>query len=122
VALEALADIRRSGWVEDGRFGEHFDRVSHVLRRYLGERYGFDALEYTTREIVTALAGRQVGYDESELVRRFLDESDLVKFAKLTPTEAQCHWLWETAQQVVERTRQHALTGPVPSEESAREA
>lgn len=122
VALEALADIRRSGWVEDGRFGEHFDRVSHVLRRYLGERYGFDALESTTREIVTALAGRQVGHEESELVRRFLDESDLVKFAKLTPTAAQYHWLWDTAQQVVERTRQHALTGPVPSEESSREA
>lgn len=104
VALEALADIRSSGWVEAGRFGDHFDRVSHVLRKYLGDRYGFDALECTTREISLALATRQVASEDAAQVDRFLGESDLVKFANLTPTEAQCHWLWQTADDVVRRT------------------
>jgi hypothetical protein len=104
VALEALADVRRSGWVEAGRFGEHFDRVSHVLRRYLGDRYGFDALESTTTEITDALRARRVDSEHAELIERCLDESDLVKFAKLTPTEAQCHWLWDSAHDVVQRT------------------
>jgi hypothetical protein len=111
VALEALSDIRRSGWVEAGRFDEHFDRVSHVLRRYLGDRYGFDALECTTHEVLGALASRQVGPDESTIVERFLNESDLVKFANLTPTEAQCHWLWAAAEDVVRRTTASAVPG-----------
>lgn len=105
VALEALEDIRRARLIESARFGDHFDRVSHVLRRYLGERYGFDALESTTREILDALAQRRVRYEDTVEIRRFLDESDLVKFAKMTPTEAQCHWLWDSAHAVVQSTR-----------------
>jgi hypothetical protein len=105
VALEGLEDIRRARFIEAGRFGEHFDQVSHVLRRYLGDRYGFDALESTTREILAALNDRRVRFEDTVEVRRFLDESDLVKFAKMTPTEAQCQWLWDAAQGVVLSTR-----------------
>jgi hypothetical protein len=124
VALEALADVRRSGWVEAGRFGEHFDRVSHVLRRYLGDRFGFDALESTSREILGALSSRQVSRDDAALVERFLDESDLVKFANLTPTEAQCHWLWETAMDVVNRTTasEPPSTVAAPPQEASHES
>jgi hypothetical protein len=119
VALEALFDIQQSRLIEAGRFGEHFDRVSHVLRRYLGDRYGFDGLESTTREILAALTQRQMHTDAYDAVRRFLDESDLVKFANMTPTEAQCHWLWDSAESIVKESRaaaepKNTLLEPAP--------
>jgi hypothetical protein len=61
-ALEEIGRIRRSSLLEDGKRGEYFDRVSDALRRYLGGRYGFDALgqaesglETTTEEMLDLL-------------------------------------------------------------------
>ena len=39
----------------EGRFAEHFDRVSDIVRKYLGLRFGFDGLESTTREALAVL-------------------------------------------------------------------
>lgn len=104
VALEALHDLRHAGLTREGRFAEHFDRVSDILRRYLGDRYGFDGLESTTREMLGELRAttpRIVVLDEIE---RSLRQADLVKFARLTPSEVECSTALADAQQIVERT------------------
>jgi hypothetical protein len=104
VALESLHDLRHAGLTREGRFAEHFDRVSDILRRYLGDRYGFDGLECTTREVLGELrraTPRIVVLDEIE---RFLRQADLVKFARLTPTEAECSGALADAEAIVERT------------------
>jgi hypothetical protein len=104
VALEALHDLRHAGLTREGRFSEHFDRVADIVRRYLGDRYGFDGLESTTREMLTALRGttpRIVVLDEIE---RFLRQADLVKFARMVPGEPECSTAVSEASQIVERT------------------
>jgi len=134
VALESLHDLRHAGLTREGRFAEHFDRVSDVVRRYLGDRYGFDGLESTTREMLGELRAttpRIVVLDEIE---RFLRQADLVKFARLTPTELECSTALGEAEQIVERTvpplmpvgaappdapaARDAEAGPGPDEES----
>ena len=55
VALEELFDLEHAGLVKSERFAEHFDRVSDCVRKYLGDRYGFDGLESTTRETLAVL-------------------------------------------------------------------
>jgi hypothetical protein len=121
VALEGLEDVRRACFIEQGRLGEHFDQVSHVLRKYLGERYEFDGLESTSREILEALRRRQLNEENTLEIRRFLDECDLVKFANITPTEAQCHWLWDVAHGVVQRTREEMPPGAAEGTELPRD-
>jgi hypothetical protein len=104
VAKESLYDLRHAGLTREGRFAEHFDRVSDIVRRYLGDRYGFDGLESTTREMLGELRGttpRIVVLDEIE---RFLRQADLVKFARLTPTEPECATALVDAEAIVERT------------------
>lgn len=104
VAFESLHDVRHAGLTREGRFAEHFDRVSDIVRRYLGDRYGFDGLECTTREMLGELRAttpRIVVLDEIE---RFLRQADLVKFARLTPNEAECTTALGEAEQIVERT------------------
>lgn len=104
IALEELFDVRIAQLVEQGRFAEHFDRVSDAVRRYLGARYGFDGLETTTREAMNAL--RKVSPRILVLadVDAFLENADLVKFAKLTPTETECHAALGRAEEIVRRT------------------
>ena len=104
VALEELHDVRHAGLIEAERFAEHYDRVSHAVRKYLGERYGFDGLESTTREILGVLHRVSLPAAVMEDLERFLREADLVKFAKLTPTQEQCRIVLERGQSVVERT------------------
>jgi hypothetical protein len=104
VALEALHDIRHAGLTREGRFAEVFDRVSDVLRRYLGDRYGYDGLESTTREALGSLRLVTPRIDDLSGIETFMRDADLVKFARLTPSEDECNDLLSRAEGIVTRT------------------
>ncbi|HXK20662.1 MAG TPA: hypothetical protein VNG33_22780 [Polyangiaceae bacterium] len=104
VALESLHDLRHAGLTREGRFAEHFDRVSDIVRRYLGDRYGFDGLESTTREMLGELRGTTPRITVLDDIERFLRQADLVKFARLTPSEPECSTALGDAEQIIERT------------------
>ncbi|MEP7053141.1 MAG: hypothetical protein ABJB12_22440 [Pseudomonadota bacterium] len=112
VALEALHDIRHAGLTREGRFAEVFDRVSDVLRRYLGDRYGYDGLESTTREALVSLRQTSPAIEDLAGIETFMRDADLVKFARLTPSEGECVDLMARAESIVTRT---ILVGPIAS-------
>jgi hypothetical protein len=112
VALEALHDIRHAGLTREGRFAEHFDRVSDVLRRYLGDRYGYDGLESTTREALVSLRLITPTIEDIGGIEMFMRDADLVKFAQLTPSEGECSDLLERAENIVTRTIESAPVAP----------
>jgi hypothetical protein len=122
VALEALHDVRHAGLTREGRFAEHFDRVSDVLRRYLGDRYGFDGLESTTREMLGELRATTPRIPVLDEIERFLRQADLVKFARLTPSEPECSTALSEAQLIVERTIPPPMPANAPSPPPARNA
>jgi hypothetical protein len=122
IALEALHDIRHAGLTREGRFAEHFDRVSDVLRRYLGDRYGYDGLESTTREALGSLRLVTPAIDDLRGVETFMRDADLVKFAQLTPSESECLDLLARAEEIVTRTIEVAPIAPIiatPAPENA---
>jgi hypothetical protein len=104
VAFEALHDLRHAGLTREGRFAEHFDRVSDIVRRYLGDRYGFDGLESTTREMLGELRRTTPRIPVLDECERFLRQADLVKFARLTPSEVECSTAVAEAELIIERT------------------
>jgi hypothetical protein len=104
VALEGLHDLRHGGLTREGRFAEHFARSSDIVRRYLGDRYGFDGLESTTREMLGELRATTPRIPVLDEIERFLRQADLVKFARLTPSEPECATALSEAQLIVERT------------------
>ncbi|HYP90048.1 MAG TPA: hypothetical protein VEQ59_17885, partial [Polyangiaceae bacterium] len=110
VAREALHDLRHAGLTREGRFAEHFDRVSDVVRRYLGDRYGFDGLESTTREMLGELRRTTPRIVVLGDIERFLRQADLVKFARLTPSEPECAAVLAEADSIVENT----VPAPMP--------
>ena len=118
VALESLHDLRHAGLTREGRFAEHFDRVSDVVRRYLGDRYGFDGLESTTREMLSELRATTPRIVVLDDIERFLRQADLVKFARLTPTELECSTALGEAEQIVERTVPPLMPAGAPPPEA----
>lgn len=126
VAREALHDLRHAGLTREGRFAEHFDRVSDIVRRYLGDRYGFDGLESTTREMLGELRGTTPRIEVLDEIERFLRQADLVKFARLTPSEPECMGAVAEADHIIERTVPapmplSAMPPPAPSPEPTPE-
>ncbi|HVU02644.1 MAG TPA: hypothetical protein VHE30_12870 [Polyangiaceae bacterium] len=119
VALEELFDVRHARLVEQGRFAEHFDRVSDAVRRYLGARYGFDGLETTTREAMSALRKVTPRIAVLTEVQAFLENADLVKFAKLTPTEPECEDALSRAEEIVKRTMPERQAAPATADAAA---
>jgi hypothetical protein len=119
VALEALHDIRHAGLTREGRFAEVYDRVSDVLRRYLGDRYGYDGLESTTREALGALRETTPLVEDLPGIESFMRDADLVKFARLTPSEGECLDLLSRAEGIVTRTM---LIAPLPAPEKSNPA
>lgn len=81
------------------------------MRRYLGARYGFDTLdqgynglETTTGEMLDLLKRVRPPVLELPRIKDFLDECDLVKFARVTPTEEACRQALDRGEMIVQRT------------------
>jgi len=105
VALEQLDEVRYAGLLEVGRFQEYFDRVNDAVRQYLGSRYGFDGLESTTDEILQSMRKATL-LEELAMpgIVLFLEDCDLVKFAKFTPTTEECTRALDAAERIVRTT------------------
>jgi hypothetical protein len=104
VALERLHETRHAGLLEMQRFADFFDRLNDAVREYLGARFGFDGLESTTDETMTALRRLpNFGLPLPE-VAGFLQHCDLVKFATLTPTLEECESAMLSAERMVRAT------------------
>ena len=112
VAFEELFSVRHAGLVSQARFAEHYDRISDAVRKYLGGRYGFDGLETTTREMSSLLRRVEPGVMELPSILSFLEECDLVKFARLTPSEKDCTDILDSAERIVRVTMPAARSTP----------
>jgi hypothetical protein len=79
--------------------------VSDTLRWYLEERFDFHAPERTTEEFLYELQGtNRLSPDQKTSLRDFLNNCDLVKFAKYEPGEPELRDLHASALRLVEET------------------
>lgn len=68
---------------------EYYTRLTDTLRKYLKERFGFDAMEMTSGEIINHLmmapfASEQDREEAMRELKMLFETADLVKFAKYT--------------------------------------
>jgi hypothetical protein len=103
-AMRELEEIRASKLLDEGQLDVFVDRVNDVVRRYLGARYGFDGLESTSEEIKGLLARVYPAVPDRAAIDGFLDDTDLVKFAKAMPERADCEQFLTRAETIVRVT------------------
>ncbi|MBK9000504.1 MAG: hypothetical protein IPM35_32695 [Myxococcales bacterium] len=114
VAFEELGDLRARELIKNERYAEHYARVSHIVRKYCGDRYGFDGLESTTREMMSVLRRVVPPIVVLPEIEASLRHADLVKFARLTPSAEECEEALARAEQIVRRTVPLITEPPLP--------
>ena len=84
IAFRELDTLKNKGLLERGNAREHFFELSEILRRYLGKRYLFPALDWTTEEITEHFKNQEkIELASRTEANRILKKSDLIKFAKV---------------------------------------
>ena len=96
--------------METGEVERYYVLLSAVVRQYLENRFGLHAPEMTTEEFLQAAASVQMDdstllKDHRTLLRDFLTESDLVKFAQYGPDEEHMNSAFGSAKRFVDETR-----------------
>lgn len=80
-AMKEIEQIKADKMVSSENSKEYYTKLTDTLRKYIEERYGFNAMEMTSSEIIEKLTATQDENAISELRQLFLT-ADLVKFAK----------------------------------------
>ena len=105
IALDALDALRQKGWIETLTIEPFYVELSSIVRRYLEGRFGLRAPERTTEEFIRdALTSRKLSDTPQNLVAGFLEQSDLVKFARHAPGQPDMRNALDSAALLVHET------------------
>lgn len=105
IALEELKALVASDWLATGKHKAWHSELADIIRRYIQGRYGIDAPEMTSRQLLGALD--KYGLEEKWLpgLKELLSICDMAKFAKYVPEAAETERLISTAFDFVQGTR-----------------
>jgi hypothetical protein len=105
VALNALRDLLAQGLIEAGEVEEFYVRLSAIVRRYIEDRFRLRAPERTTEEFIReAISSRLLSHEHQMLTRDFLEQCDLVKFARHRPEQNAMRAGYAAAERLVRET------------------
>lgn len=111
VASSSLRQLKEKKLWEQGLEKEYFTELTDILRIYLYKRFGINAMEMTSRQILASLKTNPELRDKRADIRHILDMADFVKFAKVRPLPDDNVAAFDNAVRFVEDTK------PVPLEE-----
>ena len=80
-AMQQIEQIKADKMVTAENSKEYYTKLTDTIRKYIEERYGFNAMEMTSAEIIDRLNSTDDPKSLDELRQLFLT-ADLVKFAK----------------------------------------
>jgi hypothetical protein len=104
-ALNELRRLLAKGWIESEDSEPFYVELSSIMRRYLEGRFGLRAPELTTEEFIReATNSRSLSSDHKLLTSEFLEQCDLVKFARHRPQRADMQNGYNAAERLVRET------------------
>ncbi|MDR0540956.1 MAG: hypothetical protein LBH19_01950 [Dysgonamonadaceae bacterium] len=84
-AIQALDVIKSEKLWQQGKNKEYHSQLSDVIRNYIDERFGINAMEMTSGQILQIIQGVSEGDSAFPQLKQLLLLSDLAKFAKYHP-------------------------------------
>lgn len=108
VALAALRDLeaQRDRMIEAGEFQPYYLELTEIAKGYLQGRFAIDVLDRTTQEIREDLARaeRKLEGLDSQRVVQFLEDCDMVKFARFSPPKTEARGALQEVRSMVTDT------------------
>ncbi|MCM1450609.1 MAG: hypothetical protein NC082_09710 [Clostridiales bacterium] len=113
MARQRLDTLREQHLCEKGREREYYTELTDILREYIDRRFGINAMEMTSRQILAQLTANHETRPSERLMRQILEVADFVKFAKMRPMPEDNVKSFNHALEFVENTKPQ----PVPEGE-----
>jgi len=115
VAFRQLEEIKVQKLWQNGKVKLFYTAVTDVLRIYVAARWGIQAMEQTSAELMDALRQEQLDKALLQELGEMLGSADLVKFAKYEPGAVENEQAIPTVIRFVQATM---LVSPEPPQES----
>ncbi len=84
-AMAELSRLREKRLAENGREKEYYTSLVDILRVYLERRFGINAMEMSTTQILHTLRSNPDTRDNQPRIKQILEIADFVKFANVRP-------------------------------------
>lgn len=108
LAMQRLEHLRGENLWQNGQEKEYYTRLTDILRDYLQGRFGINAMEMTSTQIVNALSSNDETRDSNRHMQAILEVADFVKYARMRPIPDDNVRSFNNALEFVEETK------PVP--------
>ncbi|WP_145389642.1 DUF4381 family protein [Stieleria neptunia] len=124
VATTRLSKLLRDPRSTGPQIDEFYVGLSYIIRKYIEDRFEMRAPELTTEEFLTSIGqSPDFSADHQSLLREFLRQADLVKFARAQPSGEEIERAIGNVQRFLEDTRENApmINDEFPESESDSE-
>lgn len=115
IALNSLDDLEAKKLWQSGKVKEYHTEITEIIRTYFEKRFSLPALELTTDETLELLKTKNETSEIIPITKDFLQNADMVKFAKFVPLNKINEAMIKQARQIV------TVTIPVAGSEQNRE-
>jgi hypothetical protein len=104
IALSSLDELEKKNLWQKGMIKDFHSEITGIIRKYFEERFGLPALELTTGETLELLNNTAEAKSVLSDAEEFLNNADLVKFAKFIPVNDVNEMMMKKAYIIVEQT------------------
>jgi hypothetical protein len=103
-ALNALKELEQKQLWQKGMVKEYHSEITEIIRAYFERKFDLRALELTTTEVNLQLKQKSSAANIIDITNDFLNNADLVKFAKFKPENSVNAEMMKQALEIVNRT------------------
>ncbi len=117
LAIASLNKLRQKHLIENGLAKQFYTEATDIWRTYLKGRFDINAMEMTSRQILSELRDNKEAHLTVDQIEQMLELSDFVKFAALTPSRDEMEKAYSTIYSFVESTRPQPEAGEEAGED-----
>ena len=118
IAMKELDEIKQQKLWQQGRNKEYYTLLTDTLRKYMVNRFGINAMEMTSGEILELIRLESEANSSYNSLKQILELADFVKFAKLHPLPDENELSLMNAYLFVNQTKVVEVASPEESKES----
>jgi len=104
IAKDALKALKEMKLIEKGLIKEYYIRLSDIIRTYIENRYRIFSMDRTTWELFQEMKSKRIERPHADKINYFLEDCDMVKFAKYTPDQKEIEEIYKKAEEIIDIT------------------
>lgn len=116
-AMQALSNLKSRNLWQNGQEKEYYTTLTDILRVYIDRRFGINAVEMTSTQIMDKIRQNEDAHIAKEQLNNVLEIADFVKFANMHTLADDNEIAFQRAVNFVEQTKPL----PQPNEEEGKE-